>query len=133
MIAKGAAMWARIYTVGLPPDARDARRDEVDDDIWSMANDGDLVSHNRASLHMLARWAFGIPYDLVWRVEESAEARRREEEWTKESARMPKVLRVILTVVGVIAVALALIRAAEMRKVNSIKRRLWPGNPGGPF
>jgi len=59
--AVGAARWwTRFYTAGLPADLRDARRAEVESDLWESVADG---VHSR---HILARVALGIVDDLTW-------------------------------------------------------------------
>ena len=52
--------WTRIYTAGLPADLRDARRAEVESDLWESLSDG------APSRHILARLALGIVDDLSW-------------------------------------------------------------------
>jgi len=55
-----ARWWTRCYTAGLPGDVRDARRAEIESDLWDSLADGG------ASRHILARLALGIPDDLTW-------------------------------------------------------------------
>jgi hypothetical protein len=52
--------WTRFYTAGLPVDLRDARRAEVESDLWESVSDG------APSRHILARLALGIVDDLTW-------------------------------------------------------------------
>jgi hypothetical protein len=62
--AKGAASvarwWTRVYTAGLPADLRDARRAEVESDLWESLADG------APSRQILARVALGLADDLTW-------------------------------------------------------------------
>jgi hypothetical protein len=53
--------WTRIYTWGLDPRAREARRAEIESDLWESVQGGDQV------VEILARLALGIVDDLVWR------------------------------------------------------------------
>ena len=52
--------WTRCYTAGLPLDLREARRAEVESDLWESLADGGTARH------ILARLALGIVDDLTW-------------------------------------------------------------------
>lgn len=64
-------VWARFYTFGMPRDRRDARRAEIDSDLWELQQDGlgNGVPPAASAAHMLARLVLGMPHDLSWRVE----------------------------------------------------------------
>jgi hypothetical protein len=53
--------WTRIYTWGMDPRARDARVAEIESDLWESVQGGDRAAD------LLARLAFGIVDDMVWR------------------------------------------------------------------
>jgi hypothetical protein len=55
-----ARWWTRLYTASLPIELRDARRAEVESDLWESLSDGE------PSRHILARVALGIVDDLTW-------------------------------------------------------------------
>ena len=55
-----ARWWTRVYTAGLPDHLRDARRAEMESDLWESLADG------APSRHILARLALGVPDDLTW-------------------------------------------------------------------
>lgn len=55
-----ARWWTRVYTAGLPLDLREARRAEVESDLWESVADG------ARSRHILARVALGLADDLTW-------------------------------------------------------------------
>jgi len=55
-----ARWWTRVYTAGLPRHLREARRAEVESDLWESLADG-APPH-----HILARTALGLPDDLTW-------------------------------------------------------------------
>jgi hypothetical protein len=57
-----ARSWVRLYTRGIPSDLRDARRAEIESDIWEHRQAEPAVS-------LLLRVILGVPADLVWRVE----------------------------------------------------------------
>jgi hypothetical protein len=58
--------WTRLYTCGLPKDARDARRDEIESDLWESTHDGNSDDAWLA-LHIWMRCAGGLLNDLRWR------------------------------------------------------------------
>jgi hypothetical protein len=55
-----ARWWTRCYTAPLPADVREARRAEVESDLWESLADGS------PSRHILARVALGVVDDLSW-------------------------------------------------------------------
>ena len=75
MSTSGAAglvrRWVRFYTRGLAPELRDARREEIDADLWFHLEEGVLIgrSARATNLEILVRWVAGIPADLRWRFE----------------------------------------------------------------
>jgi len=76
MSAERAAAWVRrwvgVYTSGLPPEIRQERRDEIDDDLWSQMRDATGSERTDQSLtgEIVMRLVFGVPADLSWRVEQ---------------------------------------------------------------
>ena len=62
--------WVRLYTSGLPPELRDARRDEVDDDLWCEHEEAAEAGRSRRALgaDLVLRLLFGIPADISWRL-----------------------------------------------------------------
>ncbi len=59
--------------VGLPSGQRDARREEIDSDLWESVNDTTSDCRTLA-LQIAARLGVGIPDDLGWRSEHAAGA-----------------------------------------------------------
>jgi hypothetical protein len=60
-------LWTRFYTAGLPPALRDARRLEIESDLWEYAHDperGDVLPRASYILLRLFRGAFD---DVRWR------------------------------------------------------------------
>lgn len=82
LAAAAVRTWTRLYTRGLPTALADRRRAEVESDLWECQHDRPATAPPRVlAAHILARLAFGIPDDLLWRVErlefaESLAARR---------------------------------------------------------
>lgn len=67
-VARG---WTRLYTAGLPPLFRDARRREIACDLFESARDAAACGEppSRTALHMLTRTFLGAVDDLTWRFE----------------------------------------------------------------
>ncbi len=61
--------WVRFYTSGLPQRERDARRAEIESDIWEQVEFAreEGSSLGSISVHIFGRLLFGIPMDLLWR------------------------------------------------------------------
>jgi hypothetical protein len=62
--------WTRVYTWGLPPPVRDARRAEVDSDLWEQAHARDTGA--ALPLDILGRLLLGVVDDLRWMFEHAA-------------------------------------------------------------
>jgi hypothetical protein len=62
--------WVDLYTRGLPADARTARRDEIDDDLWCEHAEATAAGRTARSLDtdLALRLLFGIPSDIGWRL-----------------------------------------------------------------
>jgi uncharacterized protein (TIGR03435 family) len=62
--------WTWLYTHGLTEDARIARRNEIESDMWEF--EADLAARHPlvCSLHLLVRCVLGVPDDLGWRLEQ---------------------------------------------------------------
>jgi hypothetical protein len=65
--------WTAVYTRGLPPHVRAARRAEIDSDLWEArhAEPADVW----LPLHMMWRLALGVADDLGWRGEQQRSPR----------------------------------------------------------
>jgi hypothetical protein len=64
--------WVRLYTSRLPAELRDARRDEVDDDLWCENEEALATGCSVRSIgaDRVLRLLFGIPADISWRLEQ---------------------------------------------------------------
>ena len=58
--------WTRFYTRRLPAPVRDARRAEIESDLWEFLRDRRAPPLHKA-LQMIGRLLLGIPDDLTWR------------------------------------------------------------------
>jgi hypothetical protein len=85
MNAERSAAWVRrwvsVYTLGLPPEIKQRRRDEIDDDLWCQAQEAAGAGRADRSLggEIVARLVFGVPADLSWRIEQRRYAARQAE------------------------------------------------------
>ena len=70
-------VWTRVYTAGLAPEIRDARRDEIACDLWHGMREAEDGAAWLPGLQMLLRLALGVPDDLGWRVEHQRDDRAR--------------------------------------------------------
>jgi hypothetical protein len=59
--------WTAVYTWRMPPELRDARRAEIDSDLWECQQEG--PSNASLPLQIVARLVLGMPDDLGWRSE----------------------------------------------------------------
>ena len=66
----GVRVWTRLYTWGMPPHVRDARRAEIESDLWEHEHDLDSDLHLGPTVQLLSRLILGVPYDLQWRLEQ---------------------------------------------------------------
>lgn len=68
--------WTRLYTSRMDTASRDSRRAEIQSDLWEFHEDARRHGWSPAGIavHMLARLCFGIPHDLVWRLEYEEDA-----------------------------------------------------------
>ena len=60
-------VWVRIYTAGLAPPVRNARRDEIASDTWEEIHSG----NDDVAASLTARCLLGVPADIAWRVEQA--------------------------------------------------------------
>jgi TonB family protein len=59
--------WTRWYTWRLPPAVRDARREEIESDLWESLHDPEMTA-GWLVVQMMMRLTLGIPDDLAWRL-----------------------------------------------------------------
>ena len=61
--------WTRVYTSGLPAELREARREEIESDLWEDVHDQERSS-GLLAVQMIARMLIGMPDDVGWRSEQ---------------------------------------------------------------
>jgi hypothetical protein len=91
--------WVALYTLGLPPEIKQGRRDEIDDDLWCQTQEAAESSRANRSLggEIFARLVFGVPADVSWRIEQRRFGRPRPkpERSLAMNARLPAVLALV--------------------------------------
>jgi hypothetical protein len=65
--------WVRMYTAGLPMEVRQARRHEIDDDLWCQAQDAAASGRSDRSLagEIGVRLVLGMAADVSWRFDQA--------------------------------------------------------------
>jgi len=73
-----ARSWVALYTLRLPLEVREARRSEIDSDLWEQqwlaARRGDPAFGT--AIEVLARMLLGVFSDITWRAQAGASARQ---------------------------------------------------------
>jgi len=74
--------WVALYTLGLPQLLREARRLEIDCDLWEQRQLAELTRepHLATAIQIVVRALLGIFSDVTWRVEASSARRSRSTE-----------------------------------------------------
>jgi hypothetical protein len=68
LAAAAVRLWTRLYTSRLPVDVRNARREEIESDLWEFVHDPDSREGLHRSVHILLRLMRGLADDLRWRL-----------------------------------------------------------------
>ena len=123
MVVGMTRSWVAVYTSGLPPELRDARRSEIGSDLWEQQRTADLLNQpqGETSLQLLARLVLGIPSDVTWRLETGRSAR------SERSIRMNEALYMR----GLVAVGVALALLVVIVGVGSIFNAFEDGDNSG--
>jgi hypothetical protein len=105
--------WVGLYTRGLPAEVRDARRAEIESDLWSQSEEAALLGRAQRSVgtEMLARLVLGIPADIGWR---QTHRRGNAPSNRKEIAMREPRSRQIWTFIGAVWAALGLVFAVVL-------------------
>jgi hypothetical protein len=64
-----ARAWVRVYTAGVPAEARDERRTELASDVWEQTQSPHQDRRPGEGFHVLLRALLGAPADVAWRIE----------------------------------------------------------------
>jgi hypothetical protein len=65
-----ARTWTRVYTLGLPAMQADARRAEIESDLWELQHDAARGNVRAPSVQVVARLVLGAADDVWWRLEQ---------------------------------------------------------------
>jgi hypothetical protein len=68
-------LWTHLYTWRMSPELREARRDEIESDLWECQHDP-ADRGSRPAVQTLARLVMGMPSDLCWRIEQGVVERQ---------------------------------------------------------
>ena len=81
--------WVDAYTRGLPSEARAARQDEIDDDLWCQLEESVVLGRSARSLRVeiLLRLLLGLPADISWRLSQAGVRTAKGERSTSMSTR----------------------------------------------
>lgn len=99
--------WVELYTRRLAPELRNARRAEIESDLWAHADEAAAIGRGSVALdvEMLTRLALGIPADILWRRSHRAAAGSIDE---KEIVMHEPRSHQVLTAIGVVWAGLGL-------------------------
>ena len=117
--------WVRLYTSGLPAELRDARRDQVDDDLWCQHAEAAANERSARSLDadMALRLVLGMPADLTWRL-----TYRRD---TGPVAIVEHDSSMSTTTLGALCVIAGLTLALLLIAFIPFSHSVWTGSAGG--
>jgi hypothetical protein len=70
--------WTQLYTAGMDSQLRDARRREIESDLWELETDARRCGEGEVAIaiHVLSRLLLGVSDDLTWRAEQAAASAR---------------------------------------------------------
>ena len=70
--------WVQLYTTGLPPALRAARREEIDADLWEQTREAAVLggAPSEVRRQVLLRLLLGMPADVSWRVAQMGTRKR---------------------------------------------------------
>ena len=103
--------WVALYTLGVPLDIREARRSEIDSDLWEQqwlaARRGDPAVGT--AIEVLTRMLLGIISDVTWRAQAGAPARQDRSFKMNESMNESWYMRGLLALGVVLALFLVVV------------------------
>ena len=112
--------WVALYTRGLPPEARLARRDEIESDLWSQRDEARSICRSSVSLaiEILTRLILGIAADVAWRLEHGQRDSHRIERSADKGTKFVAVLAIVGGTAWAVAVVDWAVTAATDPGVN---------------
>lgn len=105
--------WVNLYTRGMATELRDARRAEIESDLWAQSEEADMLGRAPRSvgIEMVTRLALGIPADILWR---RSHRRANDDSSRKEIAMREPRSRQVWTMIGVVWAGLGLAFAVAL-------------------
>jgi hypothetical protein len=70
LVVAVARSWTRVYTRGLPSAHADARRAEIESDLWELQRDAERGRVWAPSAQVVGRLVLGAADDVSWRLEQ---------------------------------------------------------------
>ena len=123
--------WVWLYTLGLPREMRNARRTEVDSDLWEQTHawyaEGPTTAGDASSVFL--RCLRGVPADLLWRFAETRTFGSSEEGTSATQAfnmRSSLGATTIILMAVLVAAAIALISIHSIEYDNPSTRIMEP-------
>jgi hypothetical protein len=115
--------WVGLYTRVLPEDARAARRDEIDDDLWCEHAEAAAAGRSARSLDadLAMRLIFGMPADVSWRLTHSR---------NKQPVGIERINSMDTRTLGVIAIVAGLIFGTLFVLFIPFSHTVWTGRIG---
>lgn len=103
--------WVDVYTRGMATELRDARRAEIESDLWAQSEEADMLGRAPLSvgIEMVTRLALGIPADILWR---QSHRRANDDSSMKEVTVREPISHRALTVFGVVWAGLFVVLAS---------------------
>ena len=109
--------WTWLYTCGLPAAVRDARRAEIESDLWEFFHDPARVESAGSAAHLVVRLLRGVPDDLIWCAEHVAARDRR-------LAFRLFVVSLVVAVTGTAAFMFDIMRARQLPRPPPVTRHV---------
>ncbi|MEO5885503.1 MAG: hypothetical protein ABIQ58_08325 [Candidatus Limnocylindrales bacterium] len=126
--------WVALYTRGLTPEARHARRTEIEGDLWSHAQDAFERGRGPTSLEvdMITRLILGMPDDIEWRrAHRGVAGPLQTKETMMREPRSHHVLTVIGAVLAAIGLAFAVLSLVVIqRNTSDAPSDVWAASAG---
>jgi hypothetical protein len=114
--------WVDLYTSGAPITAREARRAEIDDDLWCLDEEASSDGRSPSSLgtEMFIRLLGGMPADISWRLAQRGSPAPTTERTSSMSTR----------VIGALAIVFGASWATVVLLMAAIGPSIWTGSFG---
>ncbi|MDQ4042418.1 MAG: hypothetical protein M3118_01195 [Actinomycetota bacterium] len=113
-----ARAWVSLYTRGLRAETRDARRAEIESDLWEYRHDISANGSKGLAASVLGRVLAGVPADISWSIEEYGSARGASSMDDRSDGQM-KLQKAIILGISVVAVTTAMVMITGLPTATS--------------